>query len=582
MVKTFTKALFSAAIIATSAFTAAAVDYISVNPVASPANGYVGGPQGNISVYWPGVTLQMDSRDKDVKTPVDPSFVKITVNGNPITINPDALGGGRIYVGAQELEGGGKVDDNLTISLPDMFFFWEGDVTVEILEGAVTSTAGAVNQALTLNYKFSALNYDAIWEPAKAVGGTDVTLVKGEAVCYVYWEGCSDLTINPGANPFYQQANDENNGAQVSAKQYMSIENGKVKFDFTSFGTGSYILCVPDNAIDLGNGTQSGETVYNFRIVEAVVPPAYVSPKPSSYNFFDAFNVVWADRINQPYSLSSPYASENPDSGNLVFNDEGKALFKVSLNNLEDIEILQIAIVEYQEDEQSKNYPNAQLLVTLADFQTEIDGRYSITIPAGVVNIDYNGKSIPNDQIIYTFTLKAQQAFVLPAPNVTPVSGDVTELSDVKISWPGSIGGLDLLNKNETGGDVTVTLDGAAFTNFTTSFEWSSKSAETEGAHGDIFVISFGENLPGGTYVVTVPSGCLNVSDIDKGTLQNEPIVLTYVYDNSAGVGSVSGNETLKIYNLNGVKVGETSDKNDLNNLPAGIYIINGKKVVIK
>lgn len=577
MVKSFTKALFAAAVAVACGFNASAVDYISVTPVANPANGYNGGPQGYVNISWPGVQLQMDSRDKDVKTPVDPSYVTIKVNTNTVPIDPNSLGGGKVLVGAQEVEGGGNVDDVLSIQFPDMFFWWEGNVTVTVKEGAVTSTTGAVNPELTLNYVFTSLNYDAIWEPAQSDDGSNVALVAGEAVAYVSWEGCSDLSITGTANPFYQKATTDNNGSQVPATQYMSIANGKVKFDLTSFETGSYILVLPDGAIDLGNGTKNGEAVYNFKIVETMVPECYVSPVPSEYGYFDGFKVVWADNITEPYQLSSPYASANSE-GKLVFNQEGLSQFKVRKNNVEDVAILQVAIEEYQESENSQNYPNAQLLVTLADFEMDIDSRYSLIIPAGLVNISYDGKSVANEDVTYVFTLKAQEAFVLPDPVVTPAAGNVTELSEVSISWPGSMGGFDNLNKGT--GTVTATYNNNPFTGFKVSYEWSSEAAmaDGEGADGDMLVLTFDENLENGTYVVTIPGGFVNVSDIDKGTLENEPLVLTYNLNvQGSGVGSLTVEGALNIYNLNGVKVGES-----LNNLPAGVYIVNGKKVVVK
>lgn len=55
--------------------------------------------------------------------------------------------------------------------------------------------------------------------------------------------------------------------------------------------------------------------------------------------------------------------------------------------------------------------------------------------------------------------------------------------------------------------------------------------------------------------------------------------------EGQAGVESLIGeNEAAiyKAYNLNGVKVMETKDAGEINNLPKGIYIVNGKKVVVK
>ena len=50
-----------------------------------------------------------------------------------------------------------------------------------------------------------------------------------------------------------------------------------------------------------------------------------------------------------------------------------------------------------------------------------------------------------------------------------------------------------------------------------------------------------------------------------------------------AGIGSViSGNNFYKVYNLEGAHVLSTEDAGALQNLPKGIYIVNGKKIMIK
>ena len=248
-------------------------EIISVNPIVNPSNNYVGGPIGVISVTWPDVRLQMNSQDKDIKTPVDPSFVTITINGNVVPIDPNVTGGGRIWVKAQYETDDvteWRVDDQFLIELPDIFFFWVGDVKVDIKEGAVRSVSGAVNAPFNLNYTFLGLDYDAIWEPERSTDGEDIFFPEGDCIIFVYWEGYDKPQINANASqkPFYQKINENDNGYQTPASQYMSIEDGKVKFDFSTFDLGSYILDVPDNAIILSEGVNNGETIYNFSIVD--------------------------------------------------------------------------------------------------------------------------------------------------------------------------------------------------------------------------------------------------------------------------------------------------------------------------
>ena len=106
------------------------------------------------------------------------------------------------------------------------------------------------------------------------------------------------------------------------------------------------------------------------------------------------------------------------------------------------------------------------------------------------------------------------------------------------------------------------------------------------------------ENLPGGTGVVkfsddmTVMAGAV-VKDMFSETLQKEIVYKynTYIITGltgleEAGVEEISKDLNMdsnyRVYNLQGVKVMETKDAAGLKSLPKGIYVINGKKVIIK
>ena len=273
-------------------------DYIGVTPSCSPANNYTGGPVGVISVTWPGVRLVMNSQNKDEKTPVDPSFVNVTVNGNPVEINPDMTGGGRIWVKAQYESDGvsneWRVDDQFLIELPDMFFFWTGDVKIEIKEGAVTSVQGAMNAPISLNYTFVSLNYDVAWDPETEYDGSPIEFSKGDCIIYAYWPGYDTPAINQSGalKPFYQKETENDNGYQTPATQYMSIEDGKVKFDFSSFDAGTYLLDIPDSAIMLGNGVFNGEATYNFRIVDTTSTLVDIVDQTNKYTVFNMQGIM--------------------------------------------------------------------------------------------------------------------------------------------------------------------------------------------------------------------------------------------------------------------------------------------------
>lgn len=244
-------------------------DYIPVEPVADPADNYVGGPVGTVAVTWPGVRLAMESQDKDELTDVNPGFIDVVVNGSPIVFQPSEFGGGSIGVKAQYESDGStteqRVDDQLVINLPDAFFNWVGDVKIVIKEGAVKSVDGEINSAITLNYKFVELDYNAVWEPEESPAAP-VRFDEGECIIYAYWEGYDDPELNENVAPFYQLANDEGNGPQMAATDYVSMVGNKVKFDFSTFVPGTYTLVIPDAAVILSPMVYNGEAVYEFII----------------------------------------------------------------------------------------------------------------------------------------------------------------------------------------------------------------------------------------------------------------------------------------------------------------------------
>lgn len=356
----------------------------------------------------------------------------------------------------------------------------------------------------------------------------------------------------------------------------------------------------------------------------AQLPNPTVSVLPNSTDWFDAFGVVWAQNITQPYTLSSDYAE------NGVLNAEGLKLFSVKENMVEDVEILAVTFTEYQENENSTNYDNTQLVITLADFQMNVGSQYSLTIQPGAVNVHIpGGEAVPNELVTYSFTLGGGTSFELPAPNISPKEGMMSDFTQVEIKWPGSLGGYDLLNLNtsmdqegnvtDTPDEITVTFNGKNL-DYIVEFEWSSLDATTPGADGDIFIIKLADQLIGdGDLLINIPAEYLRVTDIDGGTLTSPALELVYQIAGNGNIGGdddngdddngddnngddngddnngddngdddgdddggTTGVESLlidgsnvTIYNLQGNKV-------NANNLSNGIFIINGRKVVVR
>ena len=90
--------------------------------------------------------------------------------------------------------------------------------------------------------------------------------------------------------------------------------------------------------------------------------------------------------------------------------------------------------------------------------------------------------------------------------------------------------------------------------------------------------------LGNGTYILEIPTGYF----IDRNGNSVEGITLKYTVKNDsglpAGIEDIIADDATNwtVYNITGVKVLDTDNAEDLNNLHKGIYIINGKKVLVK
>ena len=88
--------------------------------------------------------------------------------------------------------------------------------------------------------------------------------------------------------------------------------------------------------------------------------------------------------------------------------------------------------------------------------------------------------------------------------------------------------------------------------------------------------------LGNGTYILEIPTGYF----IDRNGNNIEGITLKYTVTNDSGsptdIEDIIEENNWTVYNINGVKVLETTNANDLNKLAKGVYIINGNKVIVK
>lgn len=218
----------------------------------------------------------------------------------------------------------------------------------------------------------------------------------------------------------------------------------------------------------------------------------------------------------------------------------GKVTDKVTGEALADMDIK-----VYAADE-------TELTIDADDAKTASDGTYMVTLPeielaAYTIEIS-GGKYIVQSQDV-TFTAESVSAedidFAMEF-NAT-VSGKVTYSDDVVCE--GAV---------VTIGDKTATSDAEG--------KYSIEIAPVTTASADVKATLDGVESYTGT--VDLTTGAEIVLDIKLDT---------------SGISAIIGeNGTADIYGIDGIVIARSADANVVKNLPAGIYVINGKKVLIR
>ena len=90
-----------------------------------------------------------------------------------------------------------------------------------------------------------------------------------------------------------------------------------------------------------------------------------------------------------------------------------------------------------------------------------------------------------------------------------------------------------------------------------------------------------------GTYRLKVARGsfCDETYDMEMGTAgrANDELVYTYIVSKGGGIDAVGENAApADVYSVDGRIVMKNAIASDIKTLPAGIYIVAGKKVVVK
>ncbi len=194
------------------------------------------------------------------------------------------------------------------------------------------------------------------------------------------------------------------------------------------------------------------------------------------------------------------------------------------------------------------------------------NGVYEIVVEQGAFGDEAWSKNpetgVSNPELAIRFTLvdgAERDIYTIKPVEVTPATGTFTtpgEIAKVTVKF----------------GEGVTPVAGAIATLVGTGTVSYQKDAAFE-ADGDAYTAVFSPApTEDGVYMLSVSAGAFT-----NGTSFNAPIDETYTVSFDSGVAAIERDGAVKVYNLQGQPVSA-----DLRALPAGLYIIDGKKVMVK
>lgn len=305
-----------------------------------------------------------------------------------------------------------------------------------------------------------------------------------------------------------------------------------------------------NKALDYTCPTDGGDNVWLPIVLEAEFNKPAFTVEPASESVVDKIDVI-------TFSYSKPINPSYAISGKIkIMTDNGRTLlYELGFNDVK----------------RPEGYEGTDKLCIVLDEPITTPGNYTIDVPSGFFNLgeQFEGASSRAATIYYEVKSKSEPANSFEI-TFDPAGGNVTEI-------PASIK-LTVNNRSEIGPNgINPTLTDDANNSYSVSidlnWDWEWNCLEIKLADGAI--------TAEGTYTLTIPAGA--IIGKDESDTNTEDIVVVYVIGGT-GIDNIVANAGGKVdvYTVNGVNVLRNADAAAVKALAKGLYIINGKKVVIK
>lgn len=213
--------------------------------------------------------------------------------------------------------------------------------------------------------------------------------------------------------------------------------------------------------------------------------------------------------------------------------------------------------------------PIMQQMIIDLDNVVEAPGTYTLTVPYGMF---YDGGSWDEEDLPeckFRYVISPMGTTITPAEYLVEAdpenNSEIAVLDKITLTYPD----FDAIYKHDNEGIRVVDAEGNTVA--TGDFAYGDKEANQ-------MLISFKPAITAeGDYTVIIPKRAFTLGDMKFAVFSSE-VTLNYHVNPNAGVESISADdEDHDVYTVTGIKVGTS-----LKDLPAGIYISNGKKVIIR
>lgn len=340
-----------------------------------------------------------------------------------------------------------------------------------------------------------------------------------------------------------------------------------------SWGTSEVGVTINGNQVTLKPVSESSPKAgqVSFRIVEGafILDGQYQSPeiwRSWTYKRTTPINFEWqpdpaGNLVNEGYGL---YAAIRYDEYETVRLGDNFSDIVVKFNG----EVLPAYDWE-KEDVMGKEVVSEGgnvLLVNVYGAAADVEGDLYVSIPAGA--LDISGE--PNPAAIeYTWKVVAKKEYtyvITPTPEST-----VSQLSELTIEF--------------TNAETAVLHDSFvnAWIGVWKGYSMIASATSVEavaGAGHPTFKVTFAPLTEAGRYRITFSDQTFYFDNAQGSDFIQAWYEVDPTYTGIEGVGAESGLFT--VYNLQGILVLSDATADDVKALPAGIYIVNGKKVALK